>query len=225
MAYPVSRSSKFSLPETPMSLLRQLFAGLRALFQKRSAEQELSDELSNYLDSAVEEKMKSGLSRVAALRAARLEMGGSLDGVKESVRAAGWENFLETLWQDLRFAARMLRKSPGFTTVAVLTLALGIGANTAIFTILNSAALRLLPVPHPDQLVTVGQEVRNTKGSLHRSVHDDDSFVSYSEYRLYARENRVFSGLLAYSAFTYTILEENKPQPIMGTLASCNYFN
>src|SRR5579864_3283682 len=224
MAYPVSRSTKFSFSETPMSLLRRFFAGLRALFHKHSAEQDLSDELSGYLDSAVEDKMKSGLTRAAALRAARLEMG-SLDGVKESVRAAGWENFLETLWQDLRFAARMLRKSPGFTTVAVLTLALGIGANTAIFTILNSAALRLLPVPHPDQLVTVGQEVRNIKGSLHRSVHDDDSFVSYSEYRLYARENRVFSGLLAYSAFTYTILEENKPQPIMGTLASCNYFN
>jgi macrolide transport system ATP-binding/permease protein len=120
----------------------------------------------------------------------------------------------------------MLRKSPGFTVIAVLTLALGIGANMAIFAILNSAALRLLPVPHANQLVTVGQNIRSANGApVHRNVHDDDSFVSHSEYRAYAKENRVFSGLLAYSAFTETTLVQDKPAPIMGTLTSCNYFD
>lgn len=164
------------------------------------------------------------MSHAEARRAARIELGG-VEQVKEKVRsrrAAGW---LDTLLQDVRFAVRVLRKSPGFTTVAILTLALGIGGNTAIFTILDSAVLRTLPVPHADRPVTVGQHIRETKGPIHRNVHDDDSFVSYSEYQRYAKENRVFSGLLAYSAFTETTLILNKPQPIMGTLTSCNYFD
>src|SRR5258707_700446 len=104
---------------------------------------------------AAEEKMKDGMSRKEALRAVRLERG-SLEVSKEIVRSGGWESFVETCWQDLRFGLRMLRKSPGFTAVAVLTLALGIGANSAIFTLIDVAMLKSLPVMNPSQLYRFG---------------------------------------------------------------------
>src|SRR5437879_5883937 len=134
-----------------MAFLRNIVTGLRSLFRKEQVNRELDEELGEYLEMATDEKMKQGMSRQDALRAVRLERG-SLEVSKEIVRSGGWESLVETCWQDLRFAARMLRKSPGFTAVAVLTLALGIGANTAIFTLLHASLWTPLPVSDPKEV-------------------------------------------------------------------------
>ena len=126
-------------------MLRNIASGLRALFRKQQASQELDEEFDSFVEMATEDKMRDGMTRAEAVRAVRLERG-SRELTKEVVYAAGWESVVDGIWRDIRFGVRSLRKSPGFMAVAVLTFALGIGANTAIFTMTNGLMLRTLPI-------------------------------------------------------------------------------
>src|SRR6184192_3074942 len=170
-----------------MSLLRNIASGVRSLFRKEQVSHELDEELNGFLETAAQEKMSQGMGHRDALRAVRLERG-SLEVTKEEVHSARWESFVETCWQDLRFAARMLRKSPSFTAVAILTLALGIGANSAIFSLLNGLALRDLPVPHPEQLVRFGAHIPG----------NDYAALSLPMFQEFSRGQKVFSGTFAW---------------------------
>jgi predicted permease len=164
------------------------------LFRKEQADRELEEELGAYLEMDIEEKMKQGMSREEARRATRLEQG-TVEGVKEMVSTAGWESLVETLWQDLRFAVRTLRKSPSFTCVAVLTLGLGIGANTSIFQLLNAVRLRSLPVPNPQQLAAV----RIAGGNHGMGINQDYGDLTRPLWQEIREHQQSFSGLFAWS--------------------------
>ena len=135
-------------------MLNELRHWMRALFRRKSAEAELDEELRFHLERQVKKYMQSGLSREEAQRRARVEFGG-VELAKEECRDARGVNFIESLVQDLRFGLRVLRKSPGFTLAAVLPIALGIGANAAIFGLVDSELLHALPFPHVERLVNV----------------------------------------------------------------------
>jgi predicted permease len=166
-----------------MNPLRRLVGGLRALFRKSRVEQELDAELREFLAAGVEQKIRSGMDHADAVRAVRMELG-SVDAVKDRVRDVGWESVFESFCRDVRYAIRSLRKSRGFTAAAVLTLALGIGATTAIFSLLEAVLLKSLPVKNPEELVLL------RAGGL------------YPAFQAFRRHTSIFVDLCATSGVT-----------------------
>jgi len=139
-----------------MNWLTNFISGAKSLFQKGRVERDLDEELESYLEAAVHHKQRNGMALDAARRDALIEMG-SPNSVKHQVWTSRWESTADGLIQDLRMSVRTLGKSPGYTLIALLSLALGIGANTAIFTLIHQVLLQNLPVRDPQQLVTFGE--------------------------------------------------------------------
>lgn len=166
---------------------------LRAVFARASVEQELDDELSFHIEREAEKYERQGVSHEAALRRARVEFGG-VEQIKEVSRDMRGTARLESIVRDLRYAIRSLGSRPVFTLTVVATLALGIGANTAIFTLVDALVLRPLPVSHPEQLVIVGDPAAVNSGWNGSPVTDVVSFLLYRDVRA---RNTVFTDLYA----------------------------
>ncbi len=199
-----------------MSLLRNIAGGLRSLLRKEQVSQELDEELNSFLEMAAEEKMKQGMNRKDALRAVRLERG-NLEVTKEVVRSAGWESLVETCWQDLRFAARMLRKNPGFTFVAVLTLALGIGATSALFSMVEAVLLKPLSYQETSRLAVLWTD--NVRQNLH------EERTSYPNFEDWRKQNSTFEDMAFASAFTVNLTAGEEPERLVAGRTSANLFS
>ena len=179
---------------------------LRSLFRWAQADQELDDELRDHLERKTEEYVAKGMAPEDARRRARLDLGG-IEQTKEKCRDARGITFLETLLQDLRLAFRMLRKSTGFTSVAVLTLALGIGANTAIFSLVNGILLVPLPYPSPEQLVSItGTYPKGGVVAMREQVHT----MEVAAY---------------YEGHEFNLTGQGEPLRLTGTVVSSEFFS
>jgi hypothetical protein len=171
-----------------MSIWRQIVRGLRALTNGRASDQDIADEVDAYLEQAVAELAASGLSPAEARRIAQMALG-NRTAIREQVRSYGWENGLGALFADLRYAVRRLRNSPGFTTVGALTLALGIGASTAIFSAVNPILFESLPYPHPERIVIIWDIFEDTRSDL-----------TFHTYRELVARNHSFEALAVKEA-------------------------
>jgi putative ABC transport system permease protein len=198
-----------------MGLWRQLTRGFQVLTRRSAADAELSDELRDYIDRSTSAHQERGLSPEAARHAARLEAG-SITSIHDQVRAGTWESFLAIGWQDLRTALRMLSKSPGFAVIAILTLALGIGANTAVFSVVSAVLLAPLPYHDADKLVMVWA-TNNEKGLK-------ISPVSGGVYNEWKNDNSVFEDIAPSSDTVYTLTGSGDPQFLIGYQFSAEYF-
>ena len=175
--------------------LRAILRRIAALFRRSQLDRDLDEELRSHIALATEENIARGMARNSA-RTAALRSFGSLTQTQEHYRNQRGLPWLETLMQDLRFALRALRKSPGFTLVAILTLALGIGGNTAMFSIVNGVLLNPLPFPQSDRLVTLSESKPNfAQGS-----------ISYPNFLDWQKDNRSFAAMATarFSAFSLT---------------------
>src|SRR5262245_8919220 len=187
-----------------MAMLNKLKLRLRALFFKSKMEDELDEEVRFHLEREIEENIIRGMTPEEARYAAIRSFGG-VERVKEESRDVRGIRLLDELRQDLRYGARMLLKQPGFTLIAALTLALGIGANTAIFSVVNAALLRGLPYREPEQLVHLWERTPQQNFPQREASYPD---------LLDWRQNQVFSGMAAYSGGgNFSLLGNDGPEP------------
>jgi predicted permease len=200
--------------ENVMPLLSSLVSFSRRLLRRQQMEIDLDEEVRSHLEQLIDEKMKQGLKRDEARRAAKLEMGG-VEQVKEEVRSVRAGVWFDALMQDIRFGMRMLRKNPGFTTVAVLTLALGIGANTAIFSVVDAVLLQPLPYKDSTRLVVLNETTPKV-GTVS---------ASYPDFLDWRADSHHFSQMAAVYDVSFTLGGVAQPENINGEAVSPSFLS
>ncbi len=195
----------------PLAWLRSVAS---ALFHRSRVETEMDEELRSHIRSRADDLERTGLPRAEAERRARVEFGG-VERFKEECREATGARAVEELAQDVRFGFRMLRKSPAFTAIAILILAVGIGANTALFSVVNGVLLNPLPFPHPDRLVAIYGTTPGVSAGP----------VSYLNFLDWQRETRAFSSLAIYRNQDYNYLATGAARRLSGYQISAGFFS
>jgi putative ABC transport system permease protein len=204
------------IPDCYMTWRRQL-AKISGLFARERRARELREELCAHLAMEEQENLESGMTREEAHYAALRQFGNVALAQESSREMWGW-NSIETLWQDVPYAARQLRRSPGFTVVAVLTLALGIGANTAIFSLIDAVVLRMLPVEKPEELMQVRIY------DPHEGGEADPTFTNPLWQQLRDQQD-VFSGVFAWGHQQFDLARGGAVHYVNGAWVSGDFFS
>ena len=199
-----------------MTLLHRLASVLGWLVHRKRAEQSLSDELDTFIAMSTAARMRDGVPAAEARRLARLELGG-VEQAKERVRTDRHGGTLDEVGRDVRYAFRMFGKNPGFTLIVVLTLALGIGANTAIFSLIDALMLRWLPVRNPQELVQAALRVPGAPGP------GGEGF-SYAIARALADQHEIFMAAAGSSAFSFDVGAPGAANRVPGALVTGGYY-
>jgi predicted permease len=209
-----------------MVLLSNLARGIRSLFHRDRIEREMDDELRGFVEASTADKLRRGMPAEQAARAARVEMGSS-NAVKHNICSATWESRVEIFWRDLKHCVRGFSRSPGFTLIALLSLTLGIGANTAIFTLIKQVLLQNLPVRDPQQLVTFGKSTgAGILGGIDLGAAD---MFTYDFARQLETDPGPFQGVAAYSSasprVSVRLSNTARALQIPANLVSGNFFS
>jgi putative ABC transport system permease protein len=191
---------------------RQIMRGLRALIRRADADRDLRDEVQHYVDESARAHRARGLSPAEALRAARLEVGNPTVFAEE-VRDYGWENAVDTAVMDLRYAARRLRATPAFTIVTAITLALGIGATTAIWSAVNAVLFRPLPYPRAERII----------GIADRSADGGRADVTFGTFTELAARAHTLSAIAVMKPWQPTAANTGEPERLEGQYVSAGY--
>ena len=196
-----------------MSLLRQLARGFRNLRHRDAADRDVADEVQHYLDEATARLIARGLPADAARLAARRELG-SMTALREEVRSYGWEQIAGSVSADVRYGVRRLAATPGFTSIAVLTLGIGIGGATAIFSAVNPVLFASLPYPHPDRLVSIDEVHPN-------GTHSDGTFAMF---RQYVDRAHAFESMAVWRPWGPSVTGGGRPERLEGQRVTADFF-
>jgi predicted permease len=196
-------------------MMERLLRRLRSLVRKEELEHELDEEMSYHLEREIEQNLKSGMTEKEA-RAAAMRAFGGMELAKEECREARGVRFFEELWQDARFGMRMLLKKPGFTLLAVLTLALGIGANTAIFSVVNALILNPPHIAESERVTAIWRTGREKRA---------EGYVSYLELQDWRTRSQSFESLAGYKPNGFILLNEGVAERVDGMRVTSNFLS